>query len=184
MAGEPLDGFVLDEDGTLLYDTINSWRICIPTALLREAPHVAHDSLGHLGYKKTYLRLVTRFYRLRLATTVENYVRNCPKSTINKMSRGRLPGSLMPIDAPGRSGVLATFECVGIDFVVHLPLSKEYDAIMIVIDKFTRYGIFIPTTSDYMALSTACLFLDHVVSLGWLLLKFITDRDGKFLSDF
>jgi len=90
----------------------------------------------------------------------------------------------MPIDALGRSGVLATFECIGIDFIVHLPLSKGYDAIMVVIDKFTRYGIFIPTTSDYTVSSTAYLFLDYVVSLGWLPSKFITNRDEKFLSDF
>jgi len=90
----------------------------------------------------------------------------------------------MPIDASGKSGALATFECVGIDFIVHLPLSKRYDAIMVVIDKFTRYGIFIPTMSDYMASSPASLFLNHVVLLGWLPSKFITDRDGKFLLDF
>lgn len=59
MAGEPLDGFVIDEDRMLLYDTINGQRICIPAALLREALHVAHDLLGHLGYKKIYLKLVT-----------------------------------------------------------------------------------------------------------------------------
>ena len=82
------------------------------------------------------------------------------------------------------TGALAAFECVGIDFIVHLPLSMGYDAIMVVVDKFTRYGIFIPTTSDYTASSTARLFLNHVVSLGWLPSKFITDRDGKFLSDF
>jgi len=184
VAGGPLDGFTISEDGTLLYDTLNGSRVCIPATLLREALYVAHDSLGHLEYKKTYFRLAARFYRPRLAATVENYIRGCPKCTINKTSRSKLPGNLMPVDTPNRSGVLAAFECVGIDFIVHLPLSMGCDAIMVVIDKFTRYGIFIPTTSDYTASSTTRLFLNHVVSMGWLPSKFITDRDGKFLSDF
>ena len=60
--GGPVDGFAVEEDGTLVYDTANGPSVCIPAALLREALHVAHDSLGHLGYRKTYLRLAARFY--------------------------------------------------------------------------------------------------------------------------
>ena len=52
------------------------------------------------------------------------------------------------------------------DFIVGLPLSKGFDAIMVVVDKFTRYGIFIPTTSDYMAISSANLFMEWVVRRG------------------
>src|SRR5258705_11644185 len=70
------------------------------------------------------------------------------------------------------------------DFIVGLPPSKGFDAIIVVIDKFTRYGIFIPKTSDYTALSSANLFVEWVVCRGWLPSKFITDRDAKFLSEF
>ena len=70
------------------------------------------------------------------------------------------------------------------DFIVGLPPSRGFDAIMVVIDKLTRYGIFIPTTSDYTALSSSNLFVVWVVRRGWLPSKFITDRDAKFLSEF
>ena len=79
---------------------------------------------------------------------------------------------------------MKTFECVGMDFIVGLPPSRGFDTIMVVIDKLTRYGIFILMTSDYTALSSANLFVEWVVRCGWLPSKFITDRDAKFLSEF
>src|SRR5258705_12818938 len=101
---------------------------------------------------------------------------------INKLSKQKTPGSLLPInvDKPQKA-----FECVCIDFIVGLPFSRGFDSIMVVINKFTRFGIFIPTNSNYTAISTADLFVKHVVcGGGWLPSKFITDCDTKFLAEF
>ena len=72
---------------------------------------------------------------------------------------------------------------MGIDFIVQLPKSEGFAALMFIIDQFTRYEIFVPMNSDYTARSTADAFAKHVVARGWLPSKFITDRDRKFLSN-
>lgn len=67
----------------------------------------------------------------------------------------------MPIDV---NSDLYAFECVGMDFIVGLPPSKGFDAIMVIVDKFTKTGIFIPTTSGYTAVSAAELFVSSAVA--------------------
>ena len=170
-------------DGLLTFNAMTGTKTCIPSALMREVLHIAHDSLGQMGYKKTYDRIAERYYRPKLSAYVEKYVSSCSKCSINKLSRTKLPGNLLPIDVSGKTSISA-FECIGLDFIVSLPLFHRFDAIIVVIDKFTRYGIFIPTTSDYTARSSVNLLIQWVVRQGWLPSKFITDRDGKFLSDF
>src|SRR5258706_18683 len=180
---EDHDGYSIS--GSLLqFTTSKGIRTCIPTTLLREVLHIAHDTLGHGGYKKTYDRITANYYRPKLAAYVEDYVARCPKCAVNKTARSKLVGNLLPIDAMTSGVPLGAFECVGMDFIVQLPKSEGFDAIMVIIDKFTRYGILIPMTSDYTAVSSAEAFVKHVVAQGWLPSKFITDRDKKFLSDF
>ena len=177
------DGFKMLEGGMLTFSSSGgSKKICIPKTLLREVLHIAYDTLpGHMGYKKTYDRIAQKYYRPGLSKHVEQYVFKCPKCSINKTSRKLLPGSLQPINM---NGDLKAFECVGMDFIVGLLPSNGFDAIMVVIDKFTRYGIFIPMTSDYTVLSSVNLFVEWVVRHRWLPSKFITDRNAKFLSEF
>ena len=109
-----------------------------------------------MGYRKTFDRITQNYYRPRLATYVARYIAGCLKCSVNKTLHSKTPGSLLPIAEETPSG---TFECVGIDFIVGLLLSRGFDTIIVVIDKFTCYGIFIPTTSDYTAKSLVDLFL-------------------------
>ena len=87
-----------------------------------------------MGYKKTYDRITQKYYHPGLSAYVEGYVFGCPKCSINKVLRQKLPGNLLPIDIDNQ---LKAFECVGMDFIVGLPPSRGFDAIMVVIDKLT-----------------------------------------------
>jgi len=53
-----------------------------------------------------------------------------------------------------------------------------------VVDKLTKYAIFISMVSHFTAKSAADCFFDNVVSRGWLPVKFITDRDPRFVGSF
>lgn len=144
--------------------------------------HISYDVLGYEGYRKTYDRIIVSYYRPKLAAYIKDYIMRCPKCMVNKTARTNLPGSLLPIDATGT--LLGAFKCIKMDFIVQLPKSEGFDAIMVIIDKFTEYSILIPMTSDYTAVSSAEAFIKHVVAHGWLPSKFIIDRDKKFLSEF
>ena len=48
------------------------------------------------------------------------------------------------------------------DFVEGLPASDRYNAILVIVDKFSKYGHFIPLHHPYTAIQIAKLLLDHV----------------------
>jgi hypothetical protein len=48
------------------------------------------------------------------------------------------------------------------DFMVGLPPSKGFDAIMVVVDRFSKMAHFIPTKENATAQETSRLFFTHV----------------------
>ncbi len=71
------------------------------------------------------------------------------------------------------------------DFIVQLPITKDgHDAIMVVVDKFSKFVCLIPTVSTVDAATCARLFFDFWICKYGLPDKLITDRDSKFTSLF
>jgi hypothetical protein len=70
------------------------------------------------------------------------------------------------------------------DFVGPLPMTKDfYDTILVVKDKFSKRGHFIPTTRKVTAEKTARLVLDHVIKYHAAIPKaIISDRGTQFAS--
>jgi hypothetical protein len=66
-------------------------------------------------------------------------------------------GELHPSETPD-----TPWEVISIDFIVELPESHGYDAIMCVIDNLTKCAHFIPTHTTLNAEGTALLFLKEV----------------------
>ncbi|MDB5851806.1 MAG: hypothetical protein JWP29_5558 [Rhodoferax sp.] len=178
---DEVNQFKLHPDGTLRYKTLAGSRICLPEALIRASLQIAHDNLGHFGYKKTYDRISETYYRPGLSKVVKSYIQSCPKCVQNKIKRKLPEGDLQPIDSEISP---KAFETISFDMIVALPFSKGYDAIMVVIDKFSKYGIFVSAMSNFTAESSAKSFFDNVVRRGWLPTKFITDRDPRFMGAF
>ena len=78
----------------------------------------------------------------------------------------------------------APWHTVALDLIGPLPESQGYDAILTVIDKFTKKAFFLPTTSMVMSMGTAKLYQDHVFHEHGLPKKMISDRGTQFLSHF
>lgn len=70
------------------------------------------------------------------------------------------------------------------DFISGLPQSELFDCIMVVIDKFTKYGHFIPVKHPYNAIKIVEIFLDNVYKLHGMPSLIVSDRDPVFTSDF
>ena len=73
---------------------------------------------------------------------------------------------------------------IALDLIGPLPESQGYDAILTVIDKFTKKAFFIPTTSTITSLGVAKLYWDNVFRENGLPRKMISDRGTQFLSNF
>jgi hypothetical protein len=70
------------------------------------------------------------------------------------------------------------------DFMVSLPPSRGFDAIMVVVDRFNKMAHFIPTKDNATAQETGRLFFTHVFKHHGLPKDIVSDRDPKFTSKF
>ncbi len=74
---------------------------------------------------------------------------------------------------------------ISMDLIVQLPESNGYNAIFVVVDRFTKMTECVPTRTDVTAKELATLFVNEIVfSRGHGVPKsIISDRDPRFLSD-
>jgi len=74
---------------------------------------------------------------------------------------------------------------ITIDFITQLPSTmRGHDAILVVVDKFSKYTILIPCTPHLTAIGCAQLLHDHVFCVhGWPR-DIVSDRDVLFTSGF
>jgi hypothetical protein len=70
------------------------------------------------------------------------------------------------------------------DFMVSLPPSRGFYAIMVVVDQFSKMAHFIPTKDSATAQEKGRLFLTQVFKHHGLPKDIVSDRDPKFTSKF
>jgi hypothetical protein len=70
------------------------------------------------------------------------------------------------------------------DFIEHLPNSSGHTALLVVVDRLSKQGIFIPTSDDITAPELARLFVVHVFSKHGVPAHVTCDRGSEFVSHF
>lgn len=70
------------------------------------------------------------------------------------------------------------------DFITCLPRSERCSNIMVVVDQFSKYGVFILVPIEFTADDVACLFFKHVVKYWGIPKTIVSDRDTHFTGRF
>jgi len=84
-------------------------------------------------------------------------VKTCLTCQQNRTLNKKQAGLLQPLPIPE-----GPWESVLMDFMMSLPPSKGFDAIMVVVDRVSKMAHFIPTRDEAMAQETGRLFFSHI----------------------
>ena len=169
------------EENGLLFTIGN--RLYVPRwdNLRREVMKECHDSkwAGHPGTHRTKALVEQSFYWPNMQDDIHAYVKTCLVCQQDKVEQAKPAGLLEPLPVAERP-----WESVTMDFISALPKSDGCGSIMVVVDRFSKYGTFIPATKDCKAEEAARLFLKHVVKYWGVPKSIISDRDPRFTGKF
>jgi len=73
---------------------------------------------------------------------------------------------------------------LSMDFIVGLPLSEGFDAVLVVVCRITKMAKFIPTRTDIDATDLAYVYLREIFAKHGLPQDIVSDRDRLFISRF
>ncbi|CAN1845235.1 Transposon Tf2-9 polyprotein [Linum perenne] len=134
---------------------------------------------GHSGGQATYQRIKQYFYWPGLKKDVITWVAACHTCQQCKTENIPYPGLLQPLPIPDQA-----WKHISMDFIEGLPKSGGKNVILVVVDRFTKYGHFIPLNHPYTAVTVAQSFMDGVFKLHGMPTTIVTDRDAVFTSVF
>jgi hypothetical protein len=90
-----------------------------------------------------------------------------------------VPGLLSPLPIPN-----SAWQDVSMAFIDGLPKCEGYSVILVVVDRFTKYGNLFPLKRPYSAQSVAQVFFNNIVKLHGLPKTIVSDQDKVFTSSF
>ncbi|MBW0570282.1 hypothetical protein O181_109997 [Austropuccinia psidii MF-1] len=140
-----------------------------------------HDSplSGPPGQEKT-LKLVKRdFHWSGMTQFIKDYVSSCQQCSRNKNIHHKNFGLPKPLPIPNGPWI-----CFSMDFITQLPLSNPFDSILVIVDRFSKMAVFIPTMSSVTSLDLAHLFIKNIFSKHGLPSSIVSDRGSLFVSSF
>ena len=168
------------EDDLLLY----KGRVYVlPDEELRKEIVRRHHDLpvmGHPGQQKTAELVLRDYYWPGIRNYITKYVEGCAICQQNKVITHPTVAPLMPLKGPTSTH---PFSQISVDFVTDLPLSNDFDSLMVVVDHGLSKGvILIPCTKTIDAIGTAKLIHDNVYRRFGLHDRMISDRGPQFSS--
>ena len=142
-----------------------------------------HDNVlaGHFEVERTLELVGRKYYWTGMSQDVKDYVASCDVCQRVKVPRHRPYGSLTSLPKPE-----GPWQQIAIDFITGLPLSKRkgiiYNAILVVIDRYTKMARYIPTTKTVTAVELADLFFEEIICRFGVPKGCVTDRGSVFTS--
>src|SRR3979490_1683109 len=166
-------------EGLLLFDR----QIYVPESqdLRLQVLQFKHDHilLGHFGINKTFELVRRDFNWPGMRSYIKDYCKSCTTCMRSKPQWHKPYGLLKQLPVPEKP-----WNSISMDFIEQLPASSEFTAILVIVDRFSKQGIFIPTTDMITSPKLAELFVLHVFSKHGIPSHVTSDRGSEFVSHF
>ena len=107
------------------------------------------------------------------------YTKGCDRCNRTKTFPSKPVGKLVPNQIPKN-----VWEHITIDLITGLPESRGYNAILVIVDKFSKMVHILPTTDKLTSEGLARLYRDNIWKLHGLPTKIISDQGPQFVAKF
>ena len=139
---------------------------------------------GHFATARTTELMARKFFWPGMKTLIDEYCLACGVCQGSRVRRIKPYGQLAPLPIPANP-----WEQISMDFIPDLPASVsiegvEYNAILVVVDRFSKMAHFIPTRKDLSTGDLAHLVVRELVRIHGLPAKIVTDRGSLFAAEF
>ena len=172
-------------DGTAMWEEDDGFvyykgKLYVPNdrTLRREVVKTCHDAVttGHPG-KNSTIELVSRYYWWpRMGGFITAYVDGCDKC--QRYRRDLHPKALIqPQEVPE-----GPWQIIGVDLIGPLPMSQGKDAILNIVDHYTKQIHLFPVTTQITADGVASIYFEQVFPLHGIPKKIISDRGPQFAA--
>ena len=142
--------------------------------------HHANRIAGHFGLAKTYESLGRQYWWSNMFVDCKAFCQSCDRCQREKASTQRPYGLLRPLNIPDER-----WDVVTMDYIMDLPMSNGgHTAVLIFIDKLTKYVHIAPCMKTCSAEEAARLFVTHVFQYHGLPKVFVSDRDTRLRLPF
>ncbi|KAL2114800.1 hypothetical protein VTJ04DRAFT_2114 [Mycothermus thermophilus] len=174
----------VDENNVLFYR--DQFYVPAEGALRQELISLHHSTpeSGHFGAKKTLDLLQRKYYWERISQDVRDFCSECHTCQIGKSPRQRPSGELVSLPIPQ-----GPWKEVSMDFIVGLPAVEgrdgvERDAILVIVDRFTKKCRFFAVSSTMKSQELAELFHQEIELEYGTPDGIVSDRGSVFTSQF
>lgn len=139
---------------------------------------------GHFGVDRTIDILKRKYYWPSIGADVRRYIQGCEKCQIYKIRRHKPWGLLESVPVASQP-----WKHYAMDFITDLPISKdekgnEYDSVLVIVDRFTKYVQYVPTTKTITSRALAEVIKTKCFLKVGQPTTLITDRGSVFTSQY
>ena len=120
-----------------------------------------HDSVaaGHPGWYKTQELVTQNYWWPYIQSDIRKYVDGCETCQRSKTHRQKPKAPLNPNEVPS-----GPWEHISVDLIGELLESQGFNAILVIVDSFSKMIIVIPTNMELTAMGMARIYRDQVWS--------------------
>lgn len=118
------------------------------------------------------------YYWPQIYDDVELYVKTCLVCQQDKPEQQRPTGPLDPLPIPERP-----WESISMDFIIGLPRVNKFGNIMVVVDQFSHYEVFIAVQANFDARDASQLFFRDMINYWRIPRSIISDWDTRFAEN-
>ena len=175
--------FYKNEDGLLFFRDAD-WKacLCVPHSLVKKTLQEHHESAwetAHAGAVHLYHWLAYCYYWPSMGKGIWQFCLTCDICQKINLDRQGKKGLLRPHQI-----LLLLWDVVSLNLITGLPKSQGHDAVLVVVDKLSKYVIYIPTNLSLHQEGFAELFINYIMQCYWLPLEMISDQDAWWAKPF